>query len=356
MIKQRTSICKVKTGMILASPIISESGKMILAAGNELTELLLERLEILGIAEVEVLLSAGQNESSFETERFQKQYQRTMGSIRMAFEQVRYFQEVPLLEMREVITQSVDPLLKMTGAMGYLQNIKTVDQYTFHHSLEVAVIAGMLAKWLGYPGHLIKDILLAGLLHDIGKSLMPREILSKPGALTQEENVLMRKHPLDGYRLLAEKPTVTRGILLAVLQHHEREDGAGYPMGCKTEKIHPFSKILAISDIYSAMTTQTSYRCRTTPFHVAKEIHAGMYGRLDPEMSSVFLTNIQQYLIGNWVLLSDGRKAKVVHSGFSLGARPLVITPSGEAIDLEQRVDLEIVDCLWTEGQIASAV
>ena len=354
MIKQRTSIRDVKVGMILASPIISEYGKIILAAGNELSEASLQRLEILGIVEVEVLLSAGPQEITLEIEIFQQQYQRTIGSIRTAFEQVRYFQEVPLLEMREVINQSVNPLLEMTGAMGYLQNMKTFDQYTFHHSLEVAVTAGMLAKWLGYPGHVIKDILLAGLLHDIGKSSIPLEILNKPGSLTAEENALMRQHPIDSYRLLAEKPTVTKEILLAVLQHHEREDGAGYPMGCTTKKIHPFSRILAISDIYAAMTTETPYRCRMTPFHVAEEIHAGMYGRLDPEMSSVFLTNIRQYLIGNWILLSDGRKAKVVHHGFSLGARPLVITTGGEAIDLQERGDLQITDCLWQESQITS--
>jgi len=221
------------------------------------------------------------------------------------------------------------------------------DDYTFHHSLDVAVLCGVVGRWLGYKGEELKDLVLAGLLHDIGKTQIPLEILRKPGKLTPEETKIMQLHTTRGYNLVKELD-LPAAVTYAVLQHHEREDGSGYPLQVTGDKIHPFAKLIAVIDIYDAMTCDKVYRKKVTPFEAVETITRDMYDKLDPNICAVFLNNVRDYFIGNTVLLSDGREAEVVYLGQYISSRPVVRTEDGLFIDLEQRKELSIVRLLGT--------
>ncbi|MDR3563101.1 MAG: HD-GYP domain-containing protein [Negativicutes bacterium] len=335
---------RAEPGMLLFCPIVNEMGKVILAEGTVLTEIMIARLQTMGVSSVEIQLNPDQ-ESDTDKERFDNCYHETLARIADFFETIRYFKEVPLNQMQELVDKSLDPMLEIPGMVHYLSNVQQADDYTFHHSLSVAAIAGILGKWSGQRGEKLKNIILAGLLHDIGKLNISTAILNKPSRLTADEQDMMRRHSTEGYRMLAAAPNVSQDVLLGVLQHHERRDGSGYPMGRGEDRIHYFAKIIAIADIYTAMTATRVYRDKQTPFDVVREINRDMYLKLDPELCLVFLNNIRDSLVGNVVMLNDGRKARVISAGSFSSEAPVVITEDDVTIDLDGDLDLRIVDC-----------
>lgn len=130
----------------------------------------------------------------------------------------------------------------------------------------------------------------------------------------------------------------------SILQHHERMDGGGYPGRLCGDDIHDYPRIIAVADIYDAMTSERVYHSKDTPFTVVEMISKDAFGKLDPAVCTVFLNNVKDYFIGNLVELSDGRKAEVVFLGQYQAARPVVRTQSGEFLDLERRKDISIID------------
>jgi putative nucleotidyltransferase with HDIG domain len=275
--------------------------------------------------------------------KFYTDYEDTVSLLRDAFTKIRFFNEVSLAAMRELINDSIEPLINSNGVINHMQMVRRQDDYTFHHSVNVAVICGMLGKWLGYSGDDLKDLMLAGLLHDVGKTQIPIEILNKPGKLTPEEMEIMRLHTIRGYHLVRGMSNVSRGVIYGVLQHHERFDGSGYPFAVPGDKIHKHAKIIAIADIYDAMTSDRVYHRKASPFAVVEMIVEEMFDKLDPAIGAVFLNNVRDYFVGNIVELSDGRQAEVIYLGQFMASRPIVMTQDQEYIDLECNKSLSIV-------------
>jgi putative nucleotidyltransferase with HDIG domain len=244
--------------------------------------------------------------------------------------------------MKEVAESSIEPFIDTSGILNHLHSVRRQDDYTFHHSMNVAILCGVIGRWIGYRAEEFKDLVLAGLLHDIGKTQIPFEILKKPGRLSSEEMEIMQFHTTRGYNLIKELD-LPRPILFAVLQHHERDDGSGYPLKVTGERVHPFAKIVAVADIYDAMTSDRVYKKKTTPFQAADAIFQEMYNKLDPNICTVFLNNVRDYFIGNVVELSDGRDAEVVYVREFPTVRPTVKTKDGEFIDLDKQKSISIV-------------
>ena len=223
--------------------------------------------------------------------------------------------------------------------------IRQSDEYTFEHSVQVSLYAALIGSWLGMEPDELKDLSIAGLLHDIGKCNIPDEILNKPSQLTDAEFKVMRSHPTLGYVLLANTKQFNDAVLSGVLQHHERSDGSGYPNSLKGPHIHPYARIVAIADIYSAMTSDRVYRGRDCPFMVAGQIQEKSFGSLDPFYSKVFVSNIVQYFVGNEVKLSDGSIGEIIFIEKNHPIRPLVKTEGG-FINLVKNNGLSVIDVL----------
>lgn len=212
--------------------------------------------------------------------------------------------------------------------------LKTSDEYTFKHSVDVATISMILAKQMGMSKKEIYEIGVAGLLHDVGKTKVPLEILNKPGRLDADEFAIMKQHSVFGYRMIKDNPDFNEKVCLGVLQHHEKINGSGYPMGVNEKQISPYAKILSVADIYDALITERPYK-QAFSQRDAVEMIMSMTGELDMNAMKSFLESMILYPVGSIVELSNGEKAKVVRNIPHYILRPVVVgVQSGNVYNL----------------------
>lgn len=220
-----------------------------------------------------------------------------------------------------------------------INSLKTSDEYTFKHSVDVATMSMIIAKKQGFSQQDIYNIGIAGLLHDMGKSKIPLEILNKPARLTDEEFAVMKQHALLGYRILKEKDEFSTAISLAVLQHHEKMNGKGYPLGVTSEKISPYAKILSVVDVYDALVTERPYK-KALSQRTAVEMIMAMTDELDITAMKSFLASVILYPVDTTVLLSNGEYAKVVKNNADSVLRPKVVgLTTGNVYDLANDIN-----------------
>lgn len=212
--------------------------------------------------------------------------------------------------------------------------LKTSDEYTFKHSVDVATISMIIAKNQGMSQKDVYNIGIAGLLHDMGKSKIPLEILNKPAKLSDEEFAIMKQHSELGYEILKGKKGFTDTISLAVLQHHEKMNGKGYPLGCTADKITPYAKILSVADVYDALVTERPYK-KSFSQRTAVEMIMSMTDELDITAMRGFLGSVILYPVDSTVQLSNGEQARVVENKTQSVLRPTVVgLKSGIVYDL----------------------
>ena len=215
-----------------------------------------------------------------------------------------------------------------------INELKTSDEYTFKHSVDVATIAMILAKQQGMSKKEIYEIGVAGLLHDVGKTKVPIEILNKPGRLDDDEFAVMKQHSIFGYNMLKDRKDFNPEVLYAVLQHHEKTNGKGYPLGVQANQITPYAKILTVADIYDALVTERPYK-KAFSQRNAVEMIMSMTGEIDMTAMKSFLESMILYPVGSVVELSNGEKAKVVKNNPHYILRPMVVgIETGNVYDL----------------------
>lgn len=344
-------ISEATPGMILARPILSETGKVILNENAVLTDVAIARLAEWGFNLVyikEPKLEQSDNVLSLVAEKrlFTERHQDTVRILKESFDRIRFFKEMPLTQMTELADQSIDNMVNTPGVIGYLKDIRGTDDYTFQHSVNVGIIAGVLGKWLGIKGWALREVVLAGLLHDIGKTQIPLHILNKAGRHTPAEREIMQEHATYGYELVKETNQLSKEVLLGIWQHHERMNGGGYPFGLVNDEISLSARIIAVADTYDAMTSNRVYQNAVTPFKVVEEVFSELFTKLDPAISMTFLENLKDSLIGYVVRLSDGNEARVVYLDKARQVQPVVKIANGVYIDLEKRRDLSIVEVI----------
>ena len=216
--------------------------------------------------------------------------------------------------------------------------LKVSDEYTFKHSVDVATMAMIVGKKHGLSEKDIHDLGIAGLLHDVGKSKIPNEVLNKPGKLTDEEFALMKQHTLFGFEILKNRNEFPDSIMRGVLQHHEKTNGKGYPLGVSEDKIHPYAKIISVADVYDALVTERPYK-KGFPKSVAIEMIMSMTGELDFDAMKSFLASVILYPVDSIVTLSSGELAKVIENNSENALRPKVVgLKTGQIYDLANDV------------------
>lgn len=213
------------------------------------------------------------------------------------------------------------------------------------HCVNVALISRMIGRWLHLEQHELDILTLCGLFHDIGKLAIPDEVLNKPGKLTDEEFALIKSHPKTGYEMLRNQDIDNR-IKQAALMHHERYDGSGYPNQLTSEFLSDFSTIIAIADVYDAMTAARSYREPLCPFQVIEKFEIEGFQKYHTKYIYVFLHNIASTYQSNRVMLNDGRGCKIVMLNQSTLSKPIVQFDDGSCVDLSSQRDLYITKIL----------
>jgi len=235
--------------------------------------------------------------------------------------------------MLNSVTSLISKGTTSIGMFDMLHNMRSYDDQTYVHSMSVSLICNIFGRWLNLPEDELQVLTLAGLLHDIGKMTIPGEIIRKPAKLTNDEFQKMKQHTIEGYKLL--KPlTIDERIKDTALLHHERCDGSGYPLGVTGEKLSDFAKIVAIADVYDAMTAARVYRGPQCPFKVISIFEDEGLQKYDSEYILVFLRNIGQTYVNNRVRLNDGREGDVVLIHDTNVSRPMIKCTDGRFIDL----------------------
>ncbi len=337
--------------MTVDREVISAEGVVLLERGTRLTPWQITNLRnwqiphIL-IDETQPPLDAA-SPGPLSAAAFLGEYVRTVDAIRHTFEHIRVFREVPVLEMEELVDQKISLLADTVGVLDYLYEVRLHSDHTFQHSLNVAIVAAVLGRWRKYQGAQLKNLILAGLLHDIGKLFVPLTVLDKPGTLSPREFEIIKRHPQEGYNLVRGEARLAEETKLGVLQHHERRDGSGYPGKLAGDDIHPFAQVIAIADIYNAMTSDRAYRRRLTPLAALEVIAAQMHDKLETGVCLTFLDNMRELLTGNSVILSTGQRAKIIvlNTRDRYWTKPVVCIPSGMMLDL-QKEEISIVELI----------
>jgi len=219
---------------------------------------------------------------------------------------------VPIEEIKNEIMPAIRQAAEIPHIYHLFYELKSKDEYTYRHTVCVGIISTILGKWLNLNQSDLNALSLGATLHDIGKARIPAEILNKPGRLTQEEYSEMKRHTAYGYRLLKDIPELNERVALIALQHHEREDGGGYPFSLPSNKIDDFAKIVAIADVFHAMSSSRVYH-QAEPFHIViSQMQNDVFGKFNPKIMLVFLYRIMDSLVGKRVLLSNGEEGTIL--------------------------------------------
>lgn len=373
---KKLNTLELRAGMITADSIKTKKGQEIIPAGTTLTKQLISRMEFYGIGsayidetstlteeEVQTALQAAMAQKLASTSQEVKnepvpEVPKNEVAYSQKIKRSKTFQEYSLSST--LVTKTLqdqlegfvynkkpldfDALLKAVKSLitpgqtiiqyfDMLHNLRSSDDSVYSHSLNVAMISRILGKWLKWTSSDLDSLVIAGLLHDIGKIMIPPEILNKEGKLTDEEFEQIRWHPRAGYELIKDLKIDSR-IKKAALQHHERCDGSGYPMKATEIMLDDFAMVVAIADVYDAMTAARKYRAPLCPFQVIREFEHDGYHKYKTEFLLTFLRHIATTYQNNRVILSDGRAAKIILLNRNALSEPLVQLNDGSCIDL----------------------
>ena len=234
-------------------------------------------------------------------------------------------------------------------AVSMIYTMNQDGDYNIHHCVHLAILSGLMAKWIGLVGMDRQNLVLAGLFLDIGKQFIEKDLLEKKGRLTEEEFDILKNHVVDSFKLLEGSELSGRTDLMnGVIQHHERNDGSGYPSGLEADRISTFGKVLAVLDSYDAMASSRTYAEKRSPFEVFKILYADVLdGKLDSEYAVLFMRKLNAALNGCWLRLSDGTAGRIVYIDESrVTAMPVVQLTDGGFIDLNTVKDITVVEIM----------
>jgi putative nucleotidyltransferase with HDIG domain len=234
-------------------------------------------------------------------------------AVSLMFKEARMGQALNASDALPVVEEVTGSVMRNPGALISLVRLKNKDDYTYMHSVAVCALMVSLARQLGLNNEQIHEAGLAGLMHDIGKTLSPPEILNKPGKLTDAEFNVMKKHPVDGNKILQESNGIKSDIALFVcLHHHEKVDGSGYPDKLTNEQISLYAKMGAVCDVYDAITSNRPYKSGWEPAESIRKMAEWSHGHFDQRIFEAFVRSIGIYPIGSMVKLASERLGVVI--------------------------------------------
>ncbi|TWH48029.1 HD-GYP domain-containing protein [Sporomusa sp. KB1] len=374
----RYLISQLRPGLQLGETVLSPDGKVLLYAGTILTEKHIEKLSYYncegvrvrelqsgvgmgfdsnqqrkrGNAEPEELIVSHEyyeadmaaTVSEQETE-FAGIYGNVVKDLKRCFTIVRLEKHLDC----ELLQSIVDALLTLSergiGATALLHTATRSEDYLFHHSVNVGILANIIGNLSGaFKPSQQRNLILAGILHDIGKLEIPVHVLYKKGSLDEDELHMVRQHPAIAFKFFRRFKEIPESVRLGVLQHHERDDGSGYPLQTAGAKNHPIAKVLGIADVYDAMTSKKVYGEEVSPFAALDTIQADSFsGKFSPKYSTPFLHELCQTLIGRYVTLNDGSTGQLVFWNRSGKETCLIRFSDGQVIDIMNQNKLKVI-------------
>lgn len=353
---KRLSTQELIPGMVTAEDVYSYSDQLILPKGLTLTDKTITKLEFYSILSIRIeddlneslgspspSLSVSEHvQSSPEFQAFKRYFDESLVGFKSSLNDiVENNAPIDTDAMLEQALSLVQTKKASFNVFTMLQSMRSYDDQTYAHSMNVALICNIFARWLLFSQEDIELATLCGMLHDIGKLVIPDFIIKKPARLTVEEYSIIKTHPYEGYKILRAQ-NVNEHVCNAALMHHERCDGTGYPLGLVGNKIDKFAKIVSIADVYDAMTSARIYRGPLCPFEVIDILVSEGLQKYDPGYYMTFMNNVVTTYLLNRVRLSDGREGEVVFINPNNPARPTVRV-GDTFVDLFKETELSII-------------
>jgi len=345
------ALSQVKLGDRIGQDVVTSLGGILFHKGRVVTPREYEILQAFLISNVDIEPreetadrsadpKASENKESKPQNSLEAEYDKMFKLLKKIYSTNTSGFGLPILELR----MQLEALLKHTkdyNILTFSPRIVSDDDYIFHNSVLCALTSYQLAQWNLFPHKDWIPVALAGLFHDIGNVRIDRSKLFKPTALTPAEAEEMKSHTIQGYNLLKNVAAINEGVKLTALQHHEKIDGTGYPSGLAGDTIHPYARIVAVADIFHAMTLQRVYRKAISPYLVLETLQKESFGKLDPLYVRAFIEKVTQFHNGTVVRLSDNRIGEIVFSDRNHPTRPWV-SVNGTIINLTTTHQLHI--------------
>lgn len=352
------SIAALKEGMTVGRTIWNEAGHPLLQRGVVINDIILNRLQQLSLQYiyVEDKLSEGiEVEETVQPEVRNKAVHaitKSFHAVRAAdAEQASFVLDQQSKALGSLIDDLLTTILDSNEILTVLTDAYMYDEYLYQHSFQVTMYSLAIAKELGYSFEDLRVIGIGAMLHDVGKMLIPAEILLKPGRLTDEEFDIMKMHATYGFDLLRNLHSVSLIVAHCAFQHHERLDGSGYPRGICGNEIHPFAKIISVADVYDAVTSTRVYRSKMLPSQGMAIIEAGSGTQFEPEIVEALRRSIVHYPNGTIVLLSDGRRGVVCKQNRNMPDCPFIriFEEDDEILTATYEIDLSLEEFVTIE-------
>ncbi|MGI6142674.1 MAG: HD-GYP domain-containing protein [bacterium] len=345
-----TLLDNLQPGMILGKSIINAEGTVLLAAGVKLTPRYIHRLQNLGISTV-YIWDERTADLDFRGPLRDETRLRAASTLRQVMTELEGDLERTtvlankLPQIATVVDDILNDLLSSNKLIIDFLEIKTMDDYTFFHSVNVCVLALILGMRLGLEEEKLKELGIGSLLHDIGKTRIPAEIVAKPGPLTVTEWETMQKHTSLGFEILRKSNELPLPAAHVSYQHHERYNGTGYPRQLRGEEIHLYARLTAVCDVFDALTSDRSYRHRFLPHEALEYILGGSNTHFDFAVVKEFARCVAMYPLGTKVRLNNGTQGIVIQVPPQAPQRPVLrIIKDREDRTLDRPYNLPLLD------------
>lgn len=320
-------LSSARPGMVLAEGISAPNGMFaLLQRGEPLTDSYIDRLASNGIDGIYIEMEGTEDiePKSIVSMKDKLKMANEFRSLYNNYFNHPYISTPAVSATKKIAGKIVDHILNCEEHLMDMMEIKSYDNYTYSHCLNVGILSAMLASEIGIARGRLENLTLCALLHDIGKLDIPIEIINKKGAVTSEEYDIIKTHPAKGVDRVRKCRNFSNEVLPGIQSHHEKIDGTGYPNGYAGNNIPLFGRILAVADVYDALTSQRSYRKAWHPKEALEYIIAGSDTQFDRELVEPFSHLISVYPAGSLVRLSDGTAAVVVRNDTRDVFRPCV--------------------------------
>ncbi|MHB8131311.1 MAG: HD-GYP domain-containing protein [Mobilitalea sp.] len=337
MIGAAIKIGDCKEGDILGEDVLNQNGIVLVSENTILTDYIIIKLVAMDIKYVRLLTYENDNDSP----SISLKYHETLMQIKNLLEELAAGKQLDYKTVN-YISNSLNESINDNGSIvKHMQELRSADEYTYTHSLNTAIYSMLIGRWLSFSESDIVMAIQSGLLHDIGKAQIPPEILNKKGILTNDEYDVIKNHTIYGFSMLDDVKNISSEVKQAVLHHHERSDGSGYPFKATTSDVNIFAKIVAISDVFDAMTSDRVYKKRATPFDAFEMFYSNGMGVFDTKIMTVFTRQIANYYVGMKVVLTNGKIGEIVFIPPYDLISPIINVENGY-IDLSRESGLKI--------------
>lgn len=342
------NVSELKQGMIISKDII-ENGTLLVKKGTIITDELisllkksyfLEKIEI-DVSDVDI----SENSKELELKNVEESFKQVAHELQEMFSKMNKIRKTDLDELREFAVRIQNQLNYTEVVVCNVVFKGSGNDNIYRHGVNVAVLSALIGRWIGLEKSKINLLIYSALLHDFGITKLDQKYQRKPDIIMAENYKEVKEHAKIAYKCVDLIPYLDKSVSYGVLMHHEREDGTGFPLGIKGEKIHYFAKIIAIADELDVLNSYNEENKPKGPFEILEILKEKSLSKLDYEYTTILLQHISNYYMGENVLLNTGEIAKIIQVDLNNLSKPLLLK-DGEFLDLRSNKEIYVKELL----------